>query len=53
MIRFLIGLVLVYGAADWVDRGGLVNALLCVVVGAALMHLGARAARRKHEEYGS
>lgn len=53
MIRFLIGLVLVYGAADWIDRGSLVNAILCVAIGAALMHWGARAARRKHEEYGS
>lgn len=33
MIRFLLGFLLILGAVDWIDRGNLINAGICVLLG--------------------
>ena len=43
MTRLLLGILLVYGAVDWIDRGDLTNAALCALVGLLLCISGAHA----------
>lgn len=50
MIRFLFGLILMYGAADWIERDNITNALLCVAIGALLMFSASRSIRRQSLE---